>query len=229
MIQLDQKNLDYIQKQLGHQFKDLKLLAHACTHPSADSQSTFERLEYLGDAVLDLVVSEEIFHSKTQAKPGELSKIRSIEVNADALCLKIKGLKIEKHVKFGASMQSVSTGVWADMMEAIIGALYLDLGYEGCKKIVLKHFNFDDDYESYDPKTALQEWTQGKYRLRPDYKHLGQTGPAHNPVFEVELQLDSKRLALGQGCSKKEAEASAATYALAQLKQKDKKSHLTQS
>jgi ribonuclease III len=230
MSAISPKNdLEDLSKRLGYTFKQPELLTEAFRHSSyvnelSDSElRDNERLEFLGDAVLDLAISDilmELFHD---SKEGDLSKYRATVVNEAGLCQVAQELELGEYLMLGRG-EEMSRGrekpsILANTMEALLGALYLDVGFDKTKEIVHELFSpllarIDTGRVPNDYKSQLQEYTQGVYKTRPEYVLLEESGPAHDKTFRVALRLDGKVVAEAKGKSKKEAEQKAAKEAL---------------
>ena len=219
-----------LSEKLGYEFQNSQLLERALTHKSfhnengGSSVGHNERLEFLGDAVLDLALSEYLFAQYSEMDEGNLSKIRASLVNENTLATIAADIKIADEIRFGKG--EAQTGgplkprLLACALEATIGAIYLDSNYKRAKNFVLEIFTpyFDGlgsgiAYES-DYKTRLQEWTQKEFRCTPIYELTHEAGPDHEKIFHVKVKIKDKVLAEGQGRSKKQAEQSAAEKAL---------------
>lgn len=214
---------------MGYTFKEAGLLEEAFRHSSyvnelVDSDlSDNERLEFLGDAVLDLAISHilmELFQDSTE---GELSKYRATVVNERGLCQVAKALGLGDYLLLGRGEEMTQgrekPSILANTMEALLGALYLDAGFSKTKEIVRKLFlpllgKMNSGQAPNDYKSQLQEYTQEAYKTRPEYVLLEENGPAHDKRFRVGLRLDGETIAEGEGKSKKEAEQRAAREAL---------------
>ena len=199
--------------------KDKKLLATALTHSSYSNEhntDNYERLEFLGDAVLQLITSE-YFYKKYDYQEGELSKIRASFVCEEALAQYAKDVGIDKHIRVGNGQKdNINNTIIADTFESVLGAIYLDQGFLVAKKYalevlspyVLEHHVFLGDY-----KSKLQEMVQtGKKSL--EYKLISETGPSLDKTFVFEVVIDGIDYGRGKGKSKKEAEQKAAYNAL---------------
>lgn len=220
------------QKQINYSFNDGKLLITALTHTSFANENDIphydnnQRLEFLGDAVLDLVVSEELFKKFPTYPEGDLTKIRAMVVCESKLAEKAKMINLGEHLLLGRGEEATGgrnrTSVLADAFEALIGAIYLDGGYENVRRFIRNHL-IDDalkigkekDFKDY--KTALQELVQNDYKQQLEYKVCREEGPDHEKVFYISVNLDGKELGRGKGRSKKEAEQMAAKEALKHL------------
>ena len=220
-------NLDKLQKNLGYKFKDPSLLAHAMEHKSTHSGLNNERLEFLGDAVLDLVVGEYLFKKfKNQHNEGDLSKLRASLVNEASFAKIANALKIGEFLHLSSAEERDGGGLkpslLSDALEATMGAIYLESGLEVVREIFIEllekeYKNIDLSSLSKDYKTRLQELTQAHFGSLPSYELLGSKGPDHKKIFEMALFLNGKQIAASQGASKKEAEQNAAKIALEKL------------
>ena len=218
-----------LQDRLRHRFSDPSLLQRAVTHRSFSADHN-ERLEFLGDSVLNLAVSSLLFKRMRDLPEGELSRVRALLVKQDSLHGIAMRLQLPQVLRLGEG-ESKSGGklrpsILADALEAIIGAVYLDAGYERAEALV--HLLFEGvelsprlQEAAKDAKTALQEWLQGRRMNLPQYRVAGTTGAAHSQVFQVECEIaELKLLAHGSGASRRAAEQAAAAAVLAQLKAK---------
>ncbi len=217
-----------IAQKLGYTFKNPQLLEEAFRHasyvnesPSGDFRDN-ERLEFLGDAVLDLAISHILMDFFEDAKEGELSKHRAALVHERALCRVAEGLKLGRHLRLGKG-EELSKGrqkpsILANTLEALLGALYLDAGYDRTKEVVNRLFlpllvSIAEGKGTGDFKSLLQEFTQQAHKTRPEYPLIEDSGPAHDKTFKVALILQGQKIAEGTGKSKKEAEQNAAREA----------------
>ncbi len=218
-----------LEKKLGIVFKDKDLLTEALTHRSYLNEFPRwrlphnERLEYLGDAVLELLVSEELFRKFPQYPEGQLTVLRAALVNYQILARVAEGLGLERYILMSRG-EKKDTGkarevILANAIEAVIGAMYLDQGFEKMRPFVRKFVmsNLDEvlTTKSYrDAKSELQEAVQDKLRLTPTYRMLEESGPAHKRVFRMGVYFGERLVADGEGTSKQEAEVAAAKNAL---------------
>lgn len=222
-------HLAALQQRLQHPFSDLSLLQRAVTHRSYSSEHN-ERLEFLGDSVLSLAVSSLLFTRMRTLPEGELSRVRALLVKQDSLHRIAMRLQLHDNLRLGEG-ESKSGGrqrpsILADALEAVIGAVYLDAGYETAERLVHRLFEGVElsprlQEAAKDAKTALQEWLQGRKMKLPQYQVVDTTGAAHNQVFHVECVVAELQLGVrGSGASRRAAEQAAATTMLAQLKAK---------
>jgi ribonuclease-3 len=214
----------------GHKFKDKALLVRALTHPSAVSaaeslQHANQRLEFLGDRVLNLVIAERLIDRRRNETEGELAPRlnRLVKKGACADAFRHLGLGVflllsDSEVAAGARDRESTLG---DACEAVIAAIYLDGGLGAARKFIEKgwapQFN-SGPAETKDPKTLLQEWAQGKGHPLPDYVVTGRSGPDHAPNYEIEVRIAGNGSAAASGPSKREAERLAAARMLDQLR-----------
>ncbi len=220
------KNFSALEKEIGFKFKNIDLLLQATVHRSyLNEHADFklhhnERLEFLGDAVLEIIVTEYLFLNYPETPEGDLTNWRASLVNTKMLSLVATELKLDKymHLSKGEAKDSNSKArgyILANAVEAIIGAIYLDSGIKQATKFVNKRMisKLDNilDKELYrDPKSKFQEKAQEKFKATPYYKVLKEEGPDHDKIFEIGLYLSEKLIAKGSGKSKQEAQVDAA-------------------
>lgn len=218
-----------LQQRLQHAFSNPALLTRALTHRSASSDHN-ERLEFLGDSVLNLAVSSLLYERLASQSEGDLSRVRANMVKQETL----HGLAVELglpqvlRVGEGEARSGGKTrpSMLADALEAVIGAVYLDAGFQTATELVRRLFEGVEispqmQAAARDAKTALQEWLQGRRMKLPDYRVVDTTGAAHRQSFEVECSIGELALAArGSGASRRAAEQSAAAAVLAQLQAK---------
>lgn len=217
-------------KNLGYEFRNVGLLNRALRHRSMGKMSN-ERLEFLGDAILNFVIAAELFYRYPEMKEGELSRLRANLVNGEILSELANELEIGDYIKFGSgelrSGGSKRKSILADAMEAIIGSMYLDGGYSVTQRHVLswfsKRLNAIGGVVQKDPKTRLQELLQMKKTPLPAYVVAKTSGAAHSQVFTVECRVSGmKEVAVGTGPNKRIAERDAASKMLIMLEKKAK-------
>ncbi len=215
-----------LSKRIGYAFSDQALLEQALTHRSAGSPHN-ERLEFLGDAILNFVIAEELYQRFAEAREGELTRLRASLVKGATLSALARELDLGAQLRLGSGeLKSGGRGrdsILADAFEALVGAIYQDGGMEACRRFI------GDAYEGplaaaslqravKDPKTRLQEWLQSRQVALPCYSVLVAEGDAHDQVFTVECRVDGLMVTTqGQGSSRRKAEQAAAQKALAQL------------
>ncbi len=216
-----------LSRRLGYQFTRMTLLEDALTHRSAGSRNN-ERLEFLGDAILNFTIAAELYQRSDQADEGELSRLRASLVNAQALAKLSRGLNIGECLTLGSG-ELKSGGyrresILADALEAIFGAVYLDGGFEACRNLILRLYqNTLNDLPAAadlrDPKTQLQEFLQSRKRSLPSYQVIEVSGAAHAQTFIVECRAEGlPEPSRGQGSSRRKAEQEAASNALRLLR-----------
>ncbi|MCH9630208.1 MAG: Ribonuclease 3 [Chlamydiia bacterium] len=220
-----------IEKRLGYTFKDKSLLKLAFTHRSfvnENKESTVnhnERLEFLGDAILGLMVSEYLYKTLPESKEGDLSFLRANLVEASSCYQFLQMMKINEFLLMGkGEMMNQGKGrdtILADLFEAIIGAIYIDSGMDKAKEFFFSNFETKlhslIEQPSKNWKALLQDYFQKKYQKQPMYTVINEEGPDHEKTFHVGVYLDKEILGEGSGLSKKEAEQSAAEAAYNKL------------
>lgn len=220
-----------IDTSIENPFIYIRALRHRSTLADDDFTSTdsYERLEFLGDAVLDLIVTEIIFDLFPEKNEGFLTKLRAKLVKGDTLAMFARKLRLNKLMQLGERVQGQgieqSKSVLSDVFEALVGALYLDVGYEDTSKFVRRvieeHVKFEQITNSLDNyKSLLLEFAQANQMEIPTYTVISEEGPGHNKTFGVRVFVDEKPMAEGTGKSKKEAEQQAAKKALNILESK---------
>jgi len=230
MILKKEKDLE---KKLDYKFKNKALLREALTHPSFhnrklnDKINNNQRLEFLGDAVLDLIVTELLYRKLVSFSEGKLTKIKSIIVSKDSLAKWAIHLSLGQYIILGKG-EDLTGGrkklsILADCFEALLGAIYLDSGLIRTKKIVLPFARkeielFTEGKHEEDFKTLLQEISQKKLKCLPEYRLIKEKGPDHKKIFCIEVRLNKITHGTGAGENKKEAEQEAAKNALKKLK-----------
>ena len=216
------QNLEKLQEKLGYKFKNLTHLKIALTHKSAKNGHNNERLEFLGDAVMDLIVGEYLF-KKFSSDEGDLSKLRAALVNESSFSKFAKFLGIGENLNMSLSEERnggrEKPSLLSDAFEAIMGAVYLESGLQNTARIAIvileilyPRISFNELVRDY--KTALQELTQAKFGVTPEYVLLGSSGPDHKKSFEMAALVGGRRLSSAVGASKKEAEQKCAQIAL---------------
>jgi len=220
------QDITKLEERLGYNFKDKQLIIEALTHKSYKKPYNNERLEFLGDAVLDLIVGEYLFKKFPDSDEGTLSKIRASIVNENGFASLAKEIGLGEFLYLSTAEENnkgrYKTSLLSNAFEAIMGALYLEAGLEKARDIVIsliekKYPKIDLDSLCKDYKTALQEYTQAVHGITPTYKLISAIGPDHDKVFEVSVLLDDKVIATAKGKSKKSAQKEAAKIALEKL------------
>jgi ribonuclease-3 len=228
---LDKNRLEELytlEYRIDYVFNDIKLMDQSLTHKSAisnnDSYSICnERMEFLGDAVLELVVSSFLYKEFPDYTEGQLSKLKAVIVSQSILTSRSRELELGEFIRFGSGESSTGgkdkSSNLANALEAIIAAIYIDGGLKAAEKFILKIFSdeiqeLDKDEMKRDYKSALQEYWQASFQKPPVYKVINQTGPDHDKRFEIEVTLSGESYGRGIGRNKKEAEQRAAEKAL---------------
>lgn len=216
----------WLRNTLGYEFDDSGLLEQALTHRSASGPSN-ERLEFLGDAVLDVVVSDVVFRAHPLAPEGDLSRLRSSLVKDTSLAEIATGIGLGEHLILGSGERKSGghrrDSILADALEAIFGAVYLDRGFAAARVVIERTFGarfeeFPPVEELRDPKTRLQEWLQARQLGLPRYDLVQVSGEAHRQRFAVSCTIDSMETATrGEGTSRREAEQTSAKAMLDEL------------
>ncbi len=214
-----------LQRKIKIDFKNEKILLQAITHKSFDPNNNYENLEFLGDRVLGLVVSKKLFELFPNEKVGSLDKKLASLVNKNK-CLEVGNLlNLKEFVITGNSKSSkniVENKIISDCCEAIIGAIYLDRGFEVSKIFILKLWKNlinNSEITFVDAKTRLQEYSLKNFKILPIYKLVSNTGPRHKPKFKVGVKLKNSNYIYAIGSSKKIAEQSAASELLKKIDQ----------
>ena len=224
------KRMLSFEKKIGYTFRDKKLLRQALTHSSFANEkrlnklSNNERLEFLGDAVLELTSSEYLFHEHEKMPEGDLTKLRASLVCESTLALCARELALGEYILLGKG--EAATGgreresILSDAMEALIGAIYLDGGLTSAKEFIGRYILSDMEHKKlfFDSKTILQEIVQSEYKKQLCYELLSEEGPDHNKKFTVLAHMEGTPLAQGVRKTKKAAEQNAAYHSILMLK-----------
>ena len=221
------KDRSELEERIGHKFADKTLLERALTHISALSGgsqnrvSSYQRLEFLGDHVLGLVISEMLFRIFPKANEGEMSRRLADLVRKEACAEVARAMDLGPALKLGNSESHAGgrlrTTILADACEALVGAVFVDGGYKPAAALVERFWKermLKPARPLRDPKTMLQEWAQARGLPTPAYNELGRTGPHHDPEFRVAVVLPAREPAEGMGSSKRAAEQAAAAAML---------------
>ena len=214
--------LHTLQKKINIKFKSINYLKKAITHKSYDPLNNYEKLEFLGDRVLGLVISKKLIELYPDQKEGVLDKRLASLVNKNR-CLEVsKNIGLEKFILIGnkSNKSKIENKILSDCIEALIGAIYYDKGFEASEKFILnmwKSFINSSDVSIVDSKTKLQEYSLKKFKSLPIYKLVSSSGPKHKPKFIISVKLKNTKLFEGSGNSKKKAEQSAAKILLDSL------------
>lgn len=214
-----------LEEKIRYTFKEKKLLNKALTHKSYSVERKInyhnERLEFLGDSVVGLVVSEYLLNKYQDKDEGFLSKMKSYIVSSKNLYRWAKIIEIDKYIKLSRAEMLMGgkskNQILANAFEAVIGAVYMDGGFENAKKILISLLDSNHYAPILDYKSHIQEYSQKKYKMLPFYKVVSQSGPDHKKNFVVALYINNQYIAEGEGNSKKEAEQNAAKKAVEKL------------
>ena len=216
------EKLNNLQKKINIKFKNLNYLKKSITHKSYDSLKNYEKLEFLGDRILGFVISKKLIELYPTQKEGELDKKLASLVNKNQ-CLEVaKNIGLEKFLLIGNKKTNakVENKILADSIEALIGAIYYDKGFEVTEKFILnmwKNFINLSDETVIDSKTKLQEYSLKKFKSLPIYNLVSSSGPKHKPKFTISVRLKDTKFYDGSGDSKKKAEQNAAKKLLDNL------------
>lgn len=228
------KALQELQEKIGYQFHEEVLLKQALTHSSfANEQKinklkNYERLEFLGDAVLELISSEFLYNENVDMPEGQLTRLRASMVCEPALAYCARDIRLNSYILLGKGEEATGgrtrDSIISDVMEAVIGAIFLDGGIENAKKFIYRFIlsDLEDKILFLDSKTLLQEEIQKKNTAQLRYVLVGETGPDHDKQFHVEAYLDNQLIGYGVGRTKKSAEQQAAYEALLKIKGRKK-------
>ncbi len=234
------ERMKQLEQQIGYQFSDRELLVNALTHSSYANEASKkqtpgmapmknnERLEFLGDAVLELVSSEYLYRNNPDMPEGDMTRTRASMVCEPALAFCAREIELGSYLLLGKGEQHTGgrdrDSVISDGLEALIGAIYLDGGFANAKEFITDYVLKDTQKHQlfYDSKTILQEMIQGNYEGEISYVLTGEEGPDHNKKFTVEVRVGEQKLGSGTGRSKKAAEQQAAYQAILRLKQIEK-------
>lgn len=221
------KNIETLEKELDYTFIDKSLIIEALTHKSYKQPYDNERLEFLGDAVLDLIVGEYLFVKFRKSDEGKLSKIRASLVNETGFDKLARSLKLGDYIRLSNAEENnggrEKSSLLSNAFEAVMGAIYIEAGLRVVSKIAIKlieenHEEISLDFLFRDFKTTLQELTQARFGITPEYRVIASRGPDHLKEFEVGVFIQDKEYARAFGKSKKIAQQEAAEIAVDMLK-----------
>ena len=228
-MEQQEEKIEKLEKDIGYKFNDKRLLKKALTHTSyayEHNVESNEKLEFLGDSILEFISSEYIYENYSNLKEGEMTKVRATVVCESSLYKIAKKHNFNEYIYIGKS-EKLSKGnekpaILADSVEAIIAAMYIDGGIEAAKEFIIKNLKEEIKIATThvglkDYKTVLQEKLQKHGNIKITYKIINETGPDHEKTFEAEVEVEGKKLANGIGKSKKQAEMEAAKKALSQM------------
>lgn len=227
------RNVKELEEKIGYNFKDSHLLRHAVTHSSYVNEKHMkkadcnERLEFLGDAVLELISSEYLFFENQTMPEGELTKLRASMVCEKALAFCARDLELGSYLLLGKGEDATGgrfrESITSDALEALIGAIYLDGGFANAKEFILKYILNDLEGKRlfYDSKTILQEIVQANFAEGVSYHLVGEEGPDHDKSFQAVVKIGEEEYGSGKGRTKKAAEQKAAYQAILALHNKN--------
>ena len=217
--------IDFLEKNYNVKIKNIDLIEKALTHTSKEvfsSPYNFERLEFLGDSIINFIVSYKLFKDFKDKMEGFLSKNKSLLISKEFLSLFAKELKIDEFIMLGKGEEidggREKSNILCDAFEALIAAIFLDSGIRNVRKIMNKLVDKYHDENSFDSKTLLQEITQEKFKTLPTYELIEESGVEHNKIFKMGVFINNKLYGIGIGKSKKEAEKEAAKNTISLLK-----------
>ena len=211
-----EKKIKEIEKTIKYNFKNSTLLETALTHKSFDNNVNNEKLEFLGDRVLGLVISEKLLNKFPNEKEGIIDKKFANLVNKKTCVSIAKKINLEKYLYLGSSQKNIerSTGkIVSDSLEALVGAIYLDGGFKPAEKFILffwENYIVNSVVTLIDSKTKLQEYSLKRFKKLPKYTFFKKTGPQHKPIFKTEVEIPESKKIIGEGASKKKAQQNAA-------------------
>ena len=216
-------NISTLEKKIGINFKDKNLLIKSLTHKSFNSTDNNEKLEFLGDRVLGLVISKKLLEIFPDDKEGVLDKKLASLVNRKKCCEISKKFNLDKYIITGnvkSKKNVIEDKIISDACEALLGAIYLDQGFNIVERFIYKFWknqmntNISDQI---DAKTKLQEYSLKKYKVLPKYKLFSNTGPHHKPIFKIGVTVQNSKIFYASGNSKKDAEQKAAKLFLKRI------------
>ncbi len=217
--------LNKLQKKIGISFKDVQILTQALTHKSFDTKNNYEKLEFLGDRVLGFVISKKLLELYPKEKVGIIDKKLANLVNKNK-CFEVgKELELDNYILTGNTEKkkkgNIEKKIISDCCESLIGAIYIDKGFEASSKFILnywKNYLNLSDITVIDSKTKLQEYSLKKFKTLPIYKLISNTGPRHKPNFKISVKIKDSKTVIADGSSKKNAEQAAAMKLLETIK-----------
>lgn len=226
----EEQDLSALEEIIGYRFENRELLKQALTHSSyanercINKSENYERLEFLGDAVLELVSSEFLFRGSPGLPEGKMTQLRASMVCESALAFCARDIRLEEYILLGKGEECTGgrrrDSITSDVMEAVIGAIYLDGGMAPAKAYIDRFVLSDLEHKKlfYDSKSNLQEVVQGKFKKSLEYELLDVCGPEHDQTFRVQVRMGEEVLGTGEGHTKKAAEQQAAYEALLLLR-----------
>ncbi len=220
------KQRDALLQRLGISFRDHEFLHNALTHSSTGAQRNYERLEFLGDRVIGLVIAALLFETFTQDSEGDLAKRHAALVQGKTLARIAREVDLGKALRLSEAERAAggadNDNILADALESVIGALYMDSGLAPCLDLIKRLWGDSVHVlkrPPQDPKTGLQEWAQARGLPLPEYELMGRSGPDHAPAFEIRVTVQGYPPASATGASRRAAEKEAAAILYAHLKE----------
>jgi len=216
-------NISTLEKKIGINFKDKNLLIKSLTHKSFNSSDNNEKLEFLGDRVLGLVISKKLLEIFPDDKEGVLDKKLASLVNRKKCCEISKKFNLDKYIITGnvkSKKNVIEDKIISDACEALLGAIYLDQGFNIVERFIYKFWKNQMNtniFDQIDAKTKLQEYSLKKYKVLPKYKLFSNTGPHHKPIFKIGVTVQNSKIFYASGNSKKDAEQKAAKLFLKRI------------
>ncbi len=218
--------LQDLQHRIGYAFKDRNTLKAALTHSSTGSLHNYERLEFLGDRVLNLIMAHVLYERFPEETEGDLAKRHAALVQGKVLARVARCMDLGEALHLSGAERAAggadNENILADSVEALLGALFLDAGLEECRRVILDLWGNDVHTMQHPPrdaKTALQEWAQGRGLSLPFYRLISREGPDHAPLFEIEVQVEGHPPTRSKGSSRRKAEKEAAAMLLTHLEE----------
>ncbi|WP_417317551.1 ribonuclease III [Emcibacter sp.] len=215
-------------KTLKYEFRDEDLLRQALTHPSLEGPVSYQRLEFVGDRVLGLLIAEWIYERYPHVDEGGMASRHTNLVRRETCAEAAEKMGLAEYILMAKSTEDTGgrrrATILGDVCEALLGAMYLEGGLDVCRKLIRTHwkdFIDQDGLAVRDAKTRLQEWAQSRKISTPNYVTLGREGPAHEPLFTIAVRLNGMGEQVGQGGSKREAEQAAAARMLEAIEEED--------
>jgi ribonuclease-3 len=232
---METNNLQELENLISYEFKDKALLLRALTHRSYLNESHEEaehneRLEFLGDAVLELAITKHLFSNYPNSPEGDLTSFRAAVVRTESLAETAMELNLGKYIQMSKGEEATGGRtrpyILANTVEALLGAIYLDSGYDAAQNLINRFLapkldNIVANRLDIDPKSKLQELSQEKYKFTPFYEVMKEEGPDHERVFTVRAIVNDKEFGIGEGRSKQDAEQAAARDALSKFAKND--------
>lgn len=216
---------DNVEKVIGYQFKDRHMLERALTHSSTGEEYSYQRLEFLGDRVLGLVIADALFKKFRSEKEGGLAKRHTALVQGPTLAVIGQAHGFNEFILFSDAEKQAgghqNENIISDVVESLLGAIYIDGGYDAAYEVIIRLWG--DNIETLkqapqDPKTELQEWVQAQGLELPKYEIISRDGPDHAPIFTIELTVQGQEPISDKGASRRQAEKTVAQLMLDKLK-----------